>query len=268
MGTTGGLVEIMGLHRNIPAETDMEAVKRVARVLLHTPIHETTVPLIVNHPFFLTAIQPVRNEMTGEYDTINILDDIKGRKRVYDYISQQIEETENIAQIGFTLIDKKYRLLFLKMVEPFCSSEDIGTYISSLWVSVECISQDPNVSHRDIIRMFNRSSKATLMTDGERNALDVMPDVISIYRGVRLPEGTISSKGDHGFSWTLDRDIANWYCHRYGNMNRQTEKLYQAQIRKEDILAYFGERAGEKEIVVNPKKLINVIEIEPDEVKA
>ena len=240
-------------------ETDLDAVKRIAKILLRSPIRACPeMPLLVNHPFFLSAMQPISNDEAGQYDLINILDNPEGRSTIIRQIEQQIDEKESVTQIGFILIDKKYRLLFLSMAAPFCSRKDIGLYLNTLWVTVEFISQDPNVSNQDIVRLFRQSDPSTLMSEKERDFLDCLPNEITIYRGVCLTGKSRHKLSPYGFSWSLDKQVANWYCTRFGCAHNDNAVLYEARIQKKDILAYFGDRADEQEVVVNPKKVYGI----------
>ena len=88
------------------------------------------------------------------------------------------------------------------------------------------------------------------MNLSELNVLKNLPDSITIYRGV----GNYNNKDLNVFSWTLSYGVALWFAKRFGN----APEVYQADIQKTDVLAYFD---IEKEIVVNPFKLKNIQKI-------
>ena len=56
-------------------------------------------------------------------------------------------------------------------------------------------------------------------------------------------------------SWTLDRETAEWFAHRFG----EEGTVYEAQIPKKYILAFFNGR-NESEVVVDPKHLEQIME--------
>ena len=56
-------------------------------------------------------------------------------------------------------------------------------------------------------------------------------------------------------SWTLDRKTADWFAHRFG----EEGTVYEAQIRKEHILALFTGR-NESEVIVDPRHLEQIME--------
>lgn len=71
------------------------------------------------------------------------------------------------------------------------------------------------------------------------------------YRGVT----SYNAKNIKALSWTLDRDTAEWFAYRFG----EEGTVYEAQIQKEHILAFFNGR-NESEVVVDPKYLEQIME--------
>ena len=58
-------------------------------------------------------------------------------------------------------------------------------------------------------------------------------------------------------SWTLDRSVAEWFSTRFS----EDGTVYQAQIDKSHIYAYFDGR-NESEVIVDPKYLMDITESE------
>ena len=58
-------------------------------------------------------------------------------------------------------------------------------------------------------------------------------------------------------SWTLDRQTAEWFAHRFG----ENGTVYEAQIDKKHIYAYFSGR-NESEVIVDPSYLTNITEVQ------
>ena len=56
-------------------------------------------------------------------------------------------------------------------------------------------------------------------------------------------------------SWTLDRDKAQWFAHRFG----ENGTVYEAQITKQHIYAFLNSR-GESEVIVDPRGLQDITE--------
>ena len=89
------------------------------------------------------------------------------------------------------------------------------------------------------------------MNQEERAAYKSLEDIVTVYRGVT----SYNVKNVKALSWTLDRDTAEWFAHRFG----EEGTVYEAQIPKEHILAYFNGR-NESEVVVDPKYLEQIME--------
>ncbi len=56
-----------------------------------------------------------------------------------------------------------------------------------------------------------------------------------------------------GISWTLDREKAEWFATRF----TEDGVVYSAKVKSNDILYYISDR-GEKEVIVDPKRLMQV----------
>lgn len=81
-------------------------------------------------------------------------------------------------------------------------------------------------------------------TDGRRVFLELPPDV-EIYRGCNTAEET----DGYGLSWTLRRDIAEFFAFRHmGDTFPDNRAVYKTTVRKKDIRAVFMER-DEHEII-------------------
>lgn len=63
----------------------------------------------------------------------------------------------------------------------------------------------------------------------------------------------MNEKNVKALSWTLDRDTAEWFAHRFG----ESGTVYEAQIQKKHIYAFFSGR-NESEVIVDPKHLTEI----------
>ncbi|KZR56951.1 hypothetical protein [Bacillus badius] len=77
-------------------------------------------------------------------------------------------------------------------------------------------------------------------------------EMIEVYRGV----GKLSLPASKGFSWTLDKKVAEWFASRFSDGGA----VYRACIRPDKIIAYIKER-NEEEIILLPSFLENIAEI-------
>lgn len=222
-------------------DTDIEHIRRAAKTLLYLDIAPTRIPFVATHPFTDTWNAGWRTTEKKD-DTFEIIDlhDKDKQKEWRKVVSGEID-TGNLTDILF-IITKPYRLLFLKMILPFISDLDLGECLSCAWVSVENISKDCNVNGSELVTMFKRADKTTLMTDEERKCLDNLDEEVTVWRGV-----TDYNKGRRkALSWTLDYQKAQWFALRYTKAGTVRE----VTVPRKRVLAYFSGR-GEREIILN-----------------
>jgi hypothetical protein len=87
-----------------------------------------------------------------------------------------------------------------------------------------------------------------LMNKEDKNLFDTFPEELTIYRGCSLSE--IESK-DYRFSWTLSKDVANFFAFEY-HRNKNTEcGVVELTVKKEKLLAYFNGRQEEEIIFLS-----------------
>ena len=194
---------------------------------------------IISHP--LTSHIGV--EKNGEMLTLdknNIKDYVNWK---CDEIKEQAKEIDDI----FMQVNKPYRLTFLYLVKDFLTEEEFNSMMKDCWVMTEYPNQEGTWL---LLKLFEKSKRELLMTKEELEKFNSLPQVIIIYRGLQGSKAKI-----RGLSWTLSKDKARWFATRWKNEN----KVYQAEINKEDIFMYTNDR-NENEVVINPTKLKNIKE--------
>lgn len=97
----------------------------------------------------------------------------------------------------------------------------------------------------------SKESRHLLMTAEDRQMLSEMPETLSIYRGCQ-------SFNRQGWSWTLDKDKAEWFSNR---RYKGRPIVLAGEVSKQDVLAYFSGR-GESEILVQPTNIRGIVEID------
>lgn len=97
----------------------------------------------------------------------------------------------------------------------------------------------------------SKESRHLLMTAEDCQTLSWMPETLSIYRGCQ-------SFNRKGWSWTLDKDKAEWFSNR---RYKGKPLVLAGEASKQDVLAYFSGR-GESEILVQPTKIRGIVEID------
>ena len=231
-------------------ETDLDRVKSIAHVLLDMPIAQTSFsPAIVSHPFTSTGITATQKE-DGTFSMVDLLSKEEDLAKWREMVGNQIDSAKNASQV-FSLLNKPYYLTFLKFAAPALSGKDLGRLLSTAWTQEECPNQDCNVSKRELVALFRSVPPEFLMDEEERAAHQALEDTVTVYRGVT----PYNAKNIRALSWTLDRKTADWFAHRFG----EEGTVYEAQIRKEHILALFTGR-NESEVIVDPRHLEQIME--------
>ena len=226
----------------VKQETDLEQVKTVAKCLLFTEIRTTPyAPMVIQHPFASSGFIFI----PGDDFPIDITKNAENLNRWRDYMSKQIDAVPTASCIGL-MLNKTYGLTFLKFAKPYLSREDLSELLADAWTRAENPNMDVNVTKAELVKMFKESDREVLMTLEERIRLSELADKLIIYRGVT----TFNAKNIKALSWTVDRQKAEWFAHRYG----ESGTVYKTEIDKAKVLAYFIHR-GESEIIVNPKDL-------------
>ena len=231
-------------------ETDLTKVKMIAHVLLDMPIAQTSFsPAIVSHPFTSTGVTASQNK-DDSFSVVDLLNKAEDRAKWREMVSKQIDSAESASQI-FSLLNKPYYLTFLKFAAPVLSQEELGQLLAHAWILEECPNQDRNVSKRELLALFRSVPPELLMDEEERATYRSLDDPVTVYRGVT----SYNAKNIKALSWTLDRETAEWFAHRFG----EEGTVYEAQIPKKHILAFFNGR-NESEVVVDPKYLEQIME--------
>ena len=232
-------------------ETNLDGVKSVARMLLLTPVHKTPYsPAVVQHPFASSGLVGITKK--GMLYVLDITESEEDLKIWQEFMKSKIEGAENVWGI-YAFINKPYGLTFLKFAEPHLSKEEFSKLLADAWVRSENPNDDPNFTKRDLIAMFKRADKQALMAEEDYKRWQDLEKSITVYRGV-IPH---NEKNIRALSWTLDAEKAEWFAMRFG----ENGKVYQAEIDKKDVYAYFGVR-GESEVIVEPKGLRNITLVE------
>jgi len=225
-------------------ETNMCRVKEVAKAFLFMDIAETKVPFVASHPF--TSSWFWMNPKGELVDLHNV-----GAAREWrEKMKTQIDESD--LDSLFAWMNRPYIMSFLKFVEKELSPDDLGMILGRYWQDVEVISLDSVVPGEQIVRMFKRASKNTLMNDKERAVYDSLPDEVTVYRGVT----SYNRRAKKALSWTVDKEVAQWFANRF---DTGTGEVWTLTVPKERILCFFG--GGEKEVIVNLYRADNLKKI-------
>ena len=234
-------------QRNKP--TDLEQVKILADMFLNLDIVKTkSSPVVIQHPFFNHGFTLIKEAGESEGRVVNIVENEADFKLVKREKKKRINQAKSFDSI-LSMIIKPYKLDFIKYALDYVSSADLGKALATSWSLVEYTSFHSGLRKDEIVKIFRRADKTTLMTEEERSILENWDENTPIYRGVT----DYNIKQTKGLSWTTNIKVARYFASRYKGKGY----VYQAYIKPKDILAYFANRA-ESELVVNYKGLIDV----------
>jgi hypothetical protein len=137
------------------------------------------------------------------------------------------------------LHERPYRLQAFLAIRDKMTDKEYWELLSSIWVDSENIWQ--NKAIWKMLLKSPRKGKDSFMSfdDGlELNKLFKDNGTIQIYRGY------VKGKNKKGFSYTLDRDKAEWFSTRF----QSTPYVKELTVTDKEVFAYLSGR-GEKEII-------------------
>ena len=182
---------------------------------------------------------------------INLLEEDE-QNRWRQIMVQSINEANSAYEIHM-MVTKPYALTFLKFAQPSLSREDMSQILACAWTRSETAHQDVHVTVNQLLRMFKQADPTCLMEQDEYIQFKMLDDPVTVYRGVT----SRNAKNVKALSWTLNRETAEWFAHRFG----ENGTVYEAQIPKSHIYAFFNGR-NESEVIVDPKYLTDISEVQ------
>lgn len=119
-----------------------------------------------------------------------------------------------------------------------------------IWVDSENPNSDVNVPLSEAVKWFRNSNKKILMDEEDFKVYESFPEKVKLYRGIT------KFGNPYGLSWTTNLDTAKWFANRF-NINDRDNGNYviEAEVNKEDILAYFSGR-NENEVIVDTSNIL------------
>lgn len=233
-------------------KTDLQKLKTLAKALLYMEPEKTEYsPVVIHHPFASSAIVALK-DADENFKIGNILDSSEDLHQWQKQMGEIIDSADS--PIGLTIhITKPYLLGFVKYAAPSLSNEDYAKVLTDAWIRSESPNNDPNLSRRKLLSMFQAADPMVLMDAEERAQLESFDDTVTVYRGISTSKpGSVKA-----LSWTLDREVAQWFADRYGRQGT----VYEARIDKKHIHALFLGR-NESEVIVDPQYLMEVHQVQ------
>ena len=196
-------------------------------------------PIRVSHPFIEEGVS--FNLKTGE--VINLIEDEKALKKEKELRLKRMKNMSPM-QIAFC-VSKPYRMLYLSLAFPYLTKKERSEIMHEVWISVENINNNVNVSQMETLKMLRNCNKKYLMGQENYEAYENLPDTFVVYRGLQ------ENAQEDGLSWSLSKNVAEWFAGRFENDGEIIEKI----VHKTEVIAYFNDR-DEKEIVLDIKKVL------------
>lgn len=151
------------------------------------------------------------------------------------------------------LHERPYRLEAFKQVEERLTDEQYWELLSSIWMDTE--NQHQNRTEWRKLLEVSRQGHLAMMSERDQIIYRSLPPMVTIYRGC--------TKGlnEYGFSWTLEKDRAEFFAKRF---NRGEPIVLEATIHRADVMAVLTGR-NEMEVVCYTGWTIQAVtEIERD----
>ncbi len=223
-------------------KNNIAAIRNTAIELLEIPIKNENIGEFgfVFHPFFNNTFVVYKEEL---------VDIFKEKDKFNEYVKalkEHIMSEPDVYRL-MLLVNRPYRILFLSLINNYLNEESFANLLKDCYTETEFPNRDVNVSVKKIKDMFEKANKDFLMEESEKDFLKNLDDEITIYRGF------FSNEYYKALSWTLDFEKAKFFATRFSDEG----SIYQANIKKENIYAYFDCR-NEKEVIVDYNKLYNI----------
>lgn len=218
-------------------EEQLEKVREIALLYLHTPIEKTSLELVVSHPFTNSNIVASKN--------MRFLDlYVPSESQVWEEQMEEQIKKSSLKHI-YMLLDKRYFFSFLNHTEKYLDAKMMAEVLACRWQQLEYISNNAVASTHKILKWFRFADKKELMDEEEYQRFLNLPEEVTIYRGV----SEYNRKYKKAVSWTLNKEQAEWFAGRWGN---DEQEVWGVTVPKKCILCYF---ATEDEVIVDLTKI-------------
>jgi hypothetical protein len=120
--------------------------------------------------------------------------------------------------------------------------------VAEVWVDSENIRENREVWDVILRGDSRRGPSGAMMNDDEYAELRAMDETFTVWQGC-------TSERDDGWSWTIDKEKAEWFAERFAKLEHAGPRLREATVRRDDVIAYFTGR-NESEILIDPEDVI------------
>lgn len=157
-----------------------------------------------------------------------------------DSIEKAIKENDLSSYIW--LHERPYRInAFLFFTDNYkVTDKDYWELLRDVWVDSENIWQNKDLFKK--LLTSKRKGSEYFMNASENRFFDKLPEEFTIYRGYH------ENRNKNGFSYTLDKKIADWFSVRFTDASLYVPNVKEIVVKKKDVFAYINSR-DEKEII-------------------
>lgn len=132
--------------------------------------------------------------------------------------------------------ERPYRLNAFYEVHDKLEPKEYWELFSGMWTDSENIWQNKDTFK--YLLGLHQDSRRYFMSEEDLEVYDNLPEQITIYRGYTV------GKNKNGFSYTLNKERAEWFAKRFN----KNGKVWERVVNKKDIVAYTNAR-NEEEII-------------------
>lgn len=110
-----------------------------------------------------------------------------------------------------------------------------------------CVGTENQWQDKDVLRellTIDRPERNAIMNADEYEEYKALPETLTVYRGCH------KGKNEDGFSWTLDKDRAQWFAERLAD-DDDVPKVIEKTIRKSEVIALFTRRSEQEVLLID-----------------
>lgn len=226
-------------------EEQLAEARRILTILADAyPLKADNKIGIISHPLTSFGVY-----MDAEQHLVQITPENEVEAKAF-LIDRITERPQSITSIILRCHKPYWVTLASHMRRLITDEREWGTLVKYVWINTEFPHQTPT---EELLALFEGVRKDFLMEELDYADYEKLPEEMTVYRGLQGPKAKV-----RGLSWTLDPAVASWFAQRFNKAGR----VFEARIRKKDVL-FFTDACGEKEVVLNPRKLRSVKAVEP-----
>ena len=193
-------------------------------------VSETSFGRVLQHPL-VYSVPLLSNALANvQYaDKVKRIADVKEESNWFIYV---------------WLHERPYRLEALLEIADLMDDDDYWQLVADVWIDSENIWQ--NMDEWIDLLGSERPGREHMMVDDAPQTLAALGQTFTIYRGC------LREVNEDGLSWTLDRERAEWFAHRFADMREDNEEavVIEAVVDSSAVVALLTSRS-ENEIVLS-----------------